>query len=378
MLNISKQIYAGWNTTTIKHELPEAEIIPYGTTVNEKKKLEKLTKSYTALQEYDNTPLPGFTLYTTERKNYGSADPTWLVIDPRGFLTRISGENLEMILKVTGITEGLIQERCVWARENSQIKMTLVPISSEEYIDAASNTELMESKVSIKDVEIGDKVLLQNKLIGEYMGVASLYGPAVYGYTECKPQSFIRRQIVKIDSGKYFYQSDAKILKILEKSSVKRTREQSIELINKDVRKGTAYFTNNEDVTTPSYSTRGMIKLVSIHAVPAVELSLGEITLNEAESLFHTASLSSDSYMLLLEDAHGKLHNIDFPYTFSSQRADKNSMLITHIDKIDCAKGIIVEERRSHYASQTKTRFSLDNFAKFYKIVKHVKNDSYV
>jgi hypothetical protein len=379
MLNISKQIYAGWNTSTTKHELPEAEIIPYGTSAHEKKRLEKLTNSYTVLKEHDNIPLPGFTLYTTGRKNYGSADPTWLVIDPRGFLTRISGENLEMILKVTGITEGLIQERCVWARENTQTKMSLVPISSKEYIDAANNTELLESRVSIKDVEIGDKVLLQNKLIGEYMGVASLYGPAVYNYIECRPQSFIRRQVVKIANGKYFYQSDAKILKILKKSSVKTTREQSIKLMNEDIRKGTAYFTNTEEITAPAYfSTRGMIKLVSIQAVSTVELSFEEITLNEAESLFHIASLSSDSYMLLLEDVHGKFHTIDFPYSFSSQRADKNSMLISDVDKIDCAKGIIVEERRSHYASQTKARYSLDNFAKFYKIVKHVKNDSYV
>ena len=379
MLNISRQIYAGWDASKTKHELPEAEIIPYGTSPNEKKKLEKLTKSYTVLQEHDNIPLPGFTLYTTERKNYGSADPTWLVIDPRGFLTRISGENLEMILKVTGITEGLIQERCVWARENSQIKMTLVPISSEEYLDAASNTELMESKVNIKDVEIGDKVLLQNKLIGEYMGVASLYGPLVHGHKECKLQSFIRRHIVKVDTGKYFYQSDVKILKVVEKALEKTTREESVETMNKDIEKGTSYFSSINDIATGSYfSTRGMIKLVSTQAVPNPKLSLTEVDIRAAENLFYSAADSSDSYILLLEDAAGKIYNINFPYSFSGQKADRNSFSITDVTSINPADIKIIELKEPYRTFNSKPKFSLDNFAKFYKIVKHVKNDSYV
>lgn len=129
MLNISRQIYSGWNTASA-NELPEAEIIPFGKSSNEKKRLETFTKRYPVLNEYENIPLPGFTLYKSNRKNYGSADPTWLIIDPRGFMVRITNDNLEDILHVTGITEGLIQQKCVWAREDSQTKMILVPISS--------------------------------------------------------------------------------------------------------------------------------------------------------------------------------------------------------------------------------------------------------
>src|SRR5690606_39188374 len=108
MINIAKQIYAGWGTGT-KYDLPEAEVIPHGTSSNEKKKLEKFTKSHAVIKEHDNVPLPGFTLYKVDRKNWGSQDQTWLIIDPRGFLVRISNDNLEDILYVTGITEGLIQ-----------------------------------------------------------------------------------------------------------------------------------------------------------------------------------------------------------------------------------------------------------------------------
>ena len=69
---------------------------------------------------FDNIPLPGFTLSENNRKNWGSKDETWLIVDPRGFFARISNDNLNDILHVTGITEGLIQEKCVWAREDSK------------------------------------------------------------------------------------------------------------------------------------------------------------------------------------------------------------------------------------------------------------------
>src|ERR1035437_1127776 len=175
MLNIAKTLYAGWDpSSATKYELPEAEIIPLGESKNEMKKLDTITKRYPTLYEHDNIPLPGFTLYKSDRKNWGSIDQTWLVIDPRGFLVRISSKNLDNILHVTGITEGLIQQKCVWARENTETKMALVPVTSGAYYDAALNTKLIEDKVDMKDVQIGDTVLLQNKLTGIYRGVASL------------------------------------------------------------------------------------------------------------------------------------------------------------------------------------------------------------
>ena len=123
MLNIARNIYFGYDSAKGKYELPEAEVIPYGESANEKRKLENITKKYPTLIDHENIPLPGFTLHKTDRKNWGSIDQTWLVIDPRGFLVRISSQNLEKILHVTGITEGLIQEKCVWARENTETKI---------------------------------------------------------------------------------------------------------------------------------------------------------------------------------------------------------------------------------------------------------------
>lgn len=374
MLNIAKQIYSGWDSTKAKHQLPEAEVIPLGNSVNEKKRLETLTKNFPVLKEHDNIPLPGFTLHKTGRKHWGSADQTWLVIDPRGFLVRITNDNLEDILHVTGITEGLIQEKCVWARENSQTKMMLVPVTSEHYIEASRNTELLDSKVDMKDVQIGDTVLLQNKLTGIYMGSLSLYGPVYGGTSVQKAQSWIRRQIVKIDDLKYHYQTDLKILKVIEKSETPITREESMIEMNTAISRGAHFSNSTHFPSTGYYSAYGMVKYVSVHAVINVDLTFIELTYDEAKKLFYTARDVPDSGILLLEDGNGDKFLIDFPYSYSGKKTPSTAFNVERILSIKDGKiNLENTERRS-----SKSFRALDFYKKFYTIVKNVKNGSYV
>lgn len=382
MLNISRQIYAAVDAKQTKYDLPEAEILPGGNTANEKKKLDKITTKFGLVTEHENVPLPGFTLYKSDRKKWGSLDQTWLVIDPRGFLARITSENLEKILHVTGITEGLIQEKCVWAREDSQTKLTLIPVTSTNFQEAVSNTELLESKISIKEVNIGDKVIMQNGLSGTYYGVATLYG-TIEDYArdgEHKPQVHLRRQIIEVSPGKFFFQGDAKILRVTEKTDKKLTREDAVKYLNAHISTNAAFFgsTTHSIHYGKYYSNRDRIRFVSVHAVPKPLLSLVEITKLEATSLFHDCQLDKDSYKLVLEKSPGKLYVIDFLYSQSTLSPvsiygfDIASMELT------ADKQKIVQERRRNLRVLKKNEEALDKFTKFYKIVKHVKNETYV
>jgi hypothetical protein len=383
MLNIARQIYAGYDAIpTADDLLPEAELIPNGDAANEKRKIEKFTSSHKIVREYDNIPLPGFTLFKTNRAKWGSIDPTWLIIDPRGFLARITQENLEKILHVTGITEGLIQEPCVWARENTNTKMTLVPISSPSYIEAVKNTELIEGKVSLSDVQIGDMVLLQNGLKGMYLGVLSLYAGLDNGNSrrEMKARSCLRRQVVQIDDDKFHFQTDVKILKVSTKTPTPFTREESMEIMNKSIASGNSYFSSDPSMNSTKYFSRDIIRFTSIHAVQAVNLSIEEVNEIEATFLFHEGQSISDSGLLILEMANGSKHLVDHPWSFSS--APKNSLSSFQIleinDKEQTKDRIVMKSDKNYYASPNGKTYSLDNFVKFYKIVKHVKNSSYV
>lgn len=383
MLNIAKNIYAVWNSKTQVHDLPEAEIIPIGDSTNEKRKLNLVTKKYTNLHEHENIPLPGFTLYMSNRKNWGSTDQTWLIIDPRGFLTRITNQNLESILHVTGITEGLIQQKCIWARDDTETKMILVPISSPLYQDAVRNTELIEGKVSMKEVQIGDTVILQNELTGVYMGVLSLYGP-INNYTlreEYKPQTFLRRQIIEVSPGKYHYQTDLKILKVLEKTLTPGTRAQSAEKMNLDIQSGTSYFTPTTNMSSSYYGMYGCISHVSTHAIPKVNITFEEINNYEATKIFYDAQAVSDIGMLALENAQGHPYLIDFPYIGSSRSTAIHSFEVCEIKhKLEPSEKISIKEPRKSIfrAGMPGNTIGLDNFKKFYKIVKHVKNETFI
>lgn len=383
MLNLSRQIYAAWDQSKVtKYHLNEAEIVPAGETANEKKKLDSITRKYNTVKELENKPLPGFTLYKANRKNFGSLDQSWLVIDPRGFLVRISTDNLEKILHVTGITEGLIQEKCVWAREDSQTKMTLVPISSPSYIEAVKNTELIEGKISVKDVEIGDTVLMQNGMQGIYRGTLSLYGPLSEAYKEqtAKPQVYLRRQIVEIDNTKFYYQSDVKILKVVKRSDTEITKEESAEYLNERIRAG-AFFTTSPQHSGRYYSTRGMIRHVSTHAVPKLKMRLEEIDNLEATAIFHESNSNTDNYNLMLENASGVQYIVDFPYSFTNgpqaslQAFDiLKARLSADGEKLE----VFDKSNNSFYGRQKPGTHSLDKFAKFYKILKCVKSETYV
>jgi len=385
MLNIAKTIYAAWDSANQKYELPEAEVIPLGESANEKKKLKNVTNKYSNLYEHDNIPLPGFTLHKTDRKNWGSIDQTWLVIDPRGFLVRISSKNLESILLVTGITEGLIQEKCVWARDNTETKMTLVPVSEESYIDAVQNTEMIENKVDLKDVQIGDTVFLQNKLQGTYMGVASLYAPLNDYLTDnsYKPQTYLRRQIIEVQPGMYHYQSDLKILKVIKKTDNPMTRLESVEKMNQDIQDGISYFTSSTQMNRVHYGPREKIQLVSIHAVPKVSMSFEEITLHEAELLFNAGMAMSDCGLLLLENLKKDKFLVDYPYIYTGNVASTTSFDTSKLMpcNLDPKEKLVLSERRRSLWGGSRTispgAVALDKFAKFYKIVKHVKDQTY-
>lgn len=383
MLNISRQIYTGWGTVT-SNSLPMAEVIPAGESSNEKKRLATFTSRHAVVKEYENVPLPGFTLSKAKRRSWSSHETDWIVIDPRGFTMKISTANLEQILHVTGITEGLIQEKCVWARENSETKMMLVPITSPLYVEAVKNTELIEGKISVKDVNIGDKVLLQNKLEGIFLGTVSLYGSLYESSEELKPQVMLRRQVIMVGTDKFHYQTDAKILKVTKKVETPMTKEEACALMNASIATGNAYFTNTTYLTGRYYSSHGRIKFVSPHAVPKPELILEEVDELEANKLWHDSEAITDVGMLVLENASGTRFLVDhYAYYGNSQKDTIHSFAVSPIvPMVGTTITSLVLRKSDHngygYGRNSKPKTSLDKFTKFYKIMKNVKGTTYL
>ena len=121
-----------------------------------------------------NKELPGFTL-TSPGNGWTGGRDTWSVIDPRGFETEITAGNLAQIMSCTGITKGLIQDKCVWGYQGDVV---LLPVNSKPYLEAQVNTEVLDKRVEKK------KYIFEfyKRELGQLVGV--LFMPIKFQETE--------------------------------------------------------------------------------------------------------------------------------------------------------------------------------------------------
>ena len=389
MINISEKILVGL-TQPAANKLPETTISPVGKSSGERNKMARIKKDYKEVKELDNTPLPGFTLTSCGRNSWGSTETVWTVIDPRGFTSSITSSNLEKILHVTGVTEGLIQEKCVWARENERITMILIPVNTPEYTEAVTNTELITNKVSKREIKLGDKVLLQNKMTGTYFGTITLYSPAKIDATELAvtPKVMGRRSIIQVSPTQFYYQSDLKILSVQEPIETALTKVEASQILL-DALKAGAVFSDYESLSNYSrHYRRDFIKHISYPLCTEGDMSYTreEVTLGEAKQLFDLGLGSFDTAVLMLEDSNGINYLIDMPDSEYTRNRDAFTYNKFRAYEASFSGGKIKISSKN----MTQTRYhgprfevpqslrNLNEFVKYYKIVKHTKTETFV
>lgn len=373
MINISKYINVCLPATPPSlPEIIEGIVLPDGNTKSEINKLKRATSKNSDVRKYENKPLPGFTLHDVTTKTWSTVEASWVIIDPRGFATKISSKNLMSILRTTGITEGLIQQKCVWVRDDASSDMKLLPISSEQYKEAIVNTTILDAKVNMSDVDIGDTVVLQNGLIGVYRGTMNLHTNMQTSIRNgIKPITMPKRQVIEITPSVFYYSTDAKILSISSKTSIPITLEESIVYINDRINLKKSYFTPYEKL----HNFGAGIRMVSTST--AITIKLTEITIGEAIAYFNTSVTDSDRGMLVLTDAHQGQYILDLPWSLQLKTVKPDSFEVQKISKI-CKDRFYLEDRpKSGYWDQTPS-FKLSDFTKFHVVEKHVKKQFYI
>ncbi len=80
-------------------------------------------------EEIDNIPLTGFKIVDVVSR-YSTSNKWYRILDPRGFELEISADNLLNICINSKINNGLIEDECVWGKNNSA---ELILTSSEQY-----------------------------------------------------------------------------------------------------------------------------------------------------------------------------------------------------------------------------------------------------
>ena len=166
--------------------------------------------------EYANIPLPGYLIEPSLRVDKAE------IIDPRGFSFYISTHNLIKIMESTTITSGIIQDKCVFVRKNSDSRVELEVVTSPRYDTIVKDTELLSNSISIKDVGKGNTVFLKSKITGVYMGMFNLCSRLDTSRTagDKKFKIYKKHHVFKINDNKFYHTSNPSVLAILRRDTI--------------------------------------------------------------------------------------------------------------------------------------------------------------
>lgn len=119
-------------------------------------------KKITALA-LDNKPQKGLIINKGIKRHgyhFGSGRSMARIYDPRGFEFEVSVDNLIGIINQSNIDLSEIVEECVYAWAGTEL--ILLPTNSEQYKSALIHTENKNSKISLKDLKVGQTYSLKN------------------------------------------------------------------------------------------------------------------------------------------------------------------------------------------------------------------------
>jgi hypothetical protein len=263
--------------------------------------------------------------------------------------------------------------------------LELIPVTNHRYAEVLDNTKLIENKVQLLDVSIGDTVLLQHGLTGEYCGVMSLYGTMTTSIfdTTLKVHSSVKKQVIKrLDVPlSYYYNKDAKILSIIKKAESVITQEESIKRLNEGLETKRGMF--SDTVFTPFSHYTKNIRFVSKHPVPKPSITLEEILKDEADGLLnHATRVITDPGIIVLENNLGIKYVLDNSWWGSTMAQPLTNEFGVREIKLITANSIELMPHPNKGVPMNLRVYddfkTTDSFTKFYKIVKHVRKETYI
>lgn len=205
----------------------------------------------------ENELLEGFEIAKNVRRCgwSGSGNVTWRITDPRGFDLEITSTNFASLVANTTMINGLIQGKCLWGREGSQ--NILLTENSEPYQAAIAHTKRASTKVSLKEVKIGDLVdfihrdVAPNQLPAMYLGKFHAYFNKAIGDMDEYHYGLSAKQDYwfKGNDGKYFYIASLKLSSIVKAIDTPLDQNCVEDEINAYLQTGTL----SSFITTPNF-----------------------------------------------------------------------------------------------------------------------------
>ena len=127
-------------------------------------------------QYFPNVPIKGIYIGDSVER-WSTNNKLFRVTDPRGFVVEVPTGNIATLLHHTNVKNGVIEEECLWAREDGA--HVLLPINSAPYHAAISKINQVQQALKLSDLVPGDRVKMFSgqKVVDqewEYLGSVKL------------------------------------------------------------------------------------------------------------------------------------------------------------------------------------------------------------
>lgn len=125
---------------------------------------------------YENLPITKIVIGDAVTR-WSTSNKLFRVTDPRGFTVEVPTGNIAALLHHTTVINGVVQEECIWAREEGS--HVILPVNSAPYHQSIKKIAMVDNALKIGDLVPGDRVkMIHNQQIldteYEYIGSAKL------------------------------------------------------------------------------------------------------------------------------------------------------------------------------------------------------------
>lgn len=196
---------------------------------------------------FKNELMEGFEIAKSVRRYggwSGTGNVVWRVFDPRGFELEISSENLARIIDCTNIDKGIIVGKCIWGRDGGS--NVLLPEASDNYSEAVAFHKKMDNRITEKDVNVGDTVMLltehymkdQYVFYGKYDFLLADRHRSLdsqHGTAFMMDRVVSKRLFQNVKTGKYVVIVTPKYASVVSKATSPMTKESVAEKLNADI-----------------------------------------------------------------------------------------------------------------------------------------------
>lgn len=304
-------------------------------------------------ETFPNEAREGFKLseMVTHGGGWNDTSTYWRIVDPTGFELEITSGNVAKLFQYCSIDRGSIAGQCVWGWDKANgSKPVLIPCNSDLYTQAKKTSDIHHAEaLSIKTLQLGDKVELKNGTKGTFFGkvtVGYFTKEIQTGFCKMKHEE---TYVFKTQEGLYFMNTP-KVIKVEKTASPYSTKEAE-KILNTFLQKRKARYGEVKTASSNKWDICVNLAYISYDGPQQTQFSLSAVPASKIETelkRFNTHSYSGlpENEMIALLKGGQKLIVTGIEATHYDKKLPSDFTVHGHliISEFDTTTGLLIEK----------------------------------